>query len=141
MSFAVEPKSKGDEEKIGTSLRRFQEEDPTLVVKRDPQTNELIVSGLSQVHVEVVVDRMKDRFGVEVALKPPRVPYLETIRKPAQSQGKYKKQTGGRGQYGDCWLKVEPLASGDGFEFVDKVVGGVIPRGFIPAVEKALSKP
>ncbi|MHB1325494.1 MAG: elongation factor G [Thermoleophilia bacterium] len=138
MSFAVEPKSKGDDEKIGTSLRRFQEEDPTLVVKRDPQTNELIVSGLSQVHVEVVVDRMKDRFGVEVTLKPPRVPYLETIRKPAQSQGKYKKQTGGRGQYGDCWLKVEPLASGDGFEFVDKVVGGVIPRGFIPAVEKGV---
>jgi len=138
MSFAVEPKSKGDEEKIGTALKRFQEEDPTLVVKRDPQTNELIVSGLSQVHVEVVIDRMKQRFGVEVELKPPRVPYLETIRKPAQAQGKYKKQTGGRGQYGDAWLKVEPLASGDGFEFVDKVVGGVIPRGFIPAVEKGV---
>ncbi len=138
MSFAVEPKSKGDEEKIGTSLKRFQEEDPTLVVKRDPQTNELIVSGLSQVHVEVVVDRMKQRFGVEVELKPPRVPYLETIRKEAQAQGKYKKQTGGRGQYGDAWLKVEPLPSGEGFEFVDKVVGGVIPRGFIPAVEKGV---
>jgi len=138
MSFAVEPKSKGDEEKIGTALKRFQEEDPTLVVKRDPQTNELIVSGLSQVHVEVVMDRMKERFGVEVELKPPRVPYLETIRKDAQAQGKYKKQTGGRGQYGDAWLKVEPLNSGDGFEFVDKVVGGVIPRGFIPAVEKGV---
>jgi elongation factor G len=138
MSFAVEPKSKGDEEKIGTALKRFQEEDPTLVVKRDPQTNELIVSGLSQVHVEVVVDRMKQRFGVEVELKPPRVPYLETIRKEAQAQGKYKKQTGGRGQYGDAWLKVEPLTSGEGFEFVNKVVGGVIPRGFIPAVEKGV---
>ncbi len=138
MSFAVEPKSKGDEEKIGQALRRFVEEDPTLVVKRDPQTNELIVSGLSQVHVEVVVDRMKDRFGVEVDLKPPRVPYLETIRKAASAQGKYKKQTGGRGQYGDAWLKVEPLTSGEGFEFVDKVVGGVIPRGFIPAVEKGV---
>ncbi|MBI5871260.1 MAG: elongation factor G [Actinobacteria bacterium] len=138
MSFAVEPKSKGDEEKIGTSLKRFVEEDPTLVVKRDTQTNELIISGLSQVHVEVVVDRMKERFGVEVNLKPPRVPYLETIRKEAKAQGKYKKQTGGRGQYGDCWLKVEPLASGEGFEFVDKVVGGVIPRGFIPAVEKGV---
>lgn len=138
MSFAVEPKSKGDEEKIGTSLKRFVEEDPTLVVKRDTQTNELIISGLSQVHVEVVVDRMKERFGVEVNLKPPRVPYLETIRKAAQAQGKYKKQTGGRGQYGDAWLKVEPLSSGEGFEFVDKVVGGVIPRGFIPAVEKGV---
>ncbi|MCL4472482.1 MAG: elongation factor G [Actinobacteria bacterium] len=138
MSFAVEPKSKGDEEKIGTSLKRLQEEDPTLVVKRDPQTNELIVSGISQVHVEVVVERMKQRFGVEVELKPPRVPYLETIRKKAKAQGKYKKQTGGRGQYGDAWLEIEPLPSGDGFEFVDKVVGGVIPRGFIPAVEKGV---
>lgn len=138
MSFAVEPKNKGDEEKIGTSLKRLQEEDPTLVVKRDTQTNELIISGLSQVHVEVTVDKMKRRFGVEVELKPPRVPYLETIRKSAKAQGKYKKQTGGRGQYGDAWLAVEPLASGEGFEFVDKVVGGVIPRGFIPAVEKGV---
>ena len=138
MSFAVEPKSKGDEEKISSSLKRLQEEDPTLVVQRDPQTNELVVSGLSQVHVEVVVDRMKRRFGAEVNLKPPRVPYLETIRKPAKAQGKYKKQTGGRGQYGDAWLEVEPLPRGEGFEFVDKVVGGVIPRGFIPAVEKGV---
>lgn len=138
MSFAVEPKSKGDEEKIGTSLKRLQEEDPTLVVQRDPQTNELIVSGLSQVHVEVVVDRMKRRFGAEVNLKPPRVPYLETIRKTAQAQGKYKKQTGGRGQYGDAWLRIEPLPRGQGFEFADQVVGGVIPRGFIPAVEKGV---
>ena len=138
MSFAVEPKSKGDEEKIGTSLKRLQEEDPTLVVKRDPQTNELIVSGLSQVHVEVIVDRMKQRYGVEVNLKPPRVPYLETIRKKAKAQGKYKKQTGGRGQYGDCWLEIEPQGRGEGFDFVDKVVGGVIPRGFIPAVEKGV---
>lgn len=138
MSFAVEPKSKGDEEKVGTSLRRLQEEDPTLVVHRDAQTNELIVSGLSQVHVEVVIDRMKRRFGAEVNLKPPRVPYLETIRKTAQAQGKYKKQTGGRGQYGDAWLRVEPLPRGEGFEFADAVVGGVIPRGFIPAVEKGV---
>lgn len=138
MSFAVEPLSKGDEEKIGTSLKRLQEEDPTLIVERDAQTNELIISGLSQVHVEVVVNRMKDRYGVEVTLKPPRVPYLETIRKAAQAQGKYKKQTGGRGQYGDAWLEVEPMERGAGFEFVDKVVGGVIPRGFIPAVEKGV---
>ncbi len=138
MSFAVEPKSKGDEEKIGTSLKRLQEEDPTLVVKRDPQTNELIISGMSQVHVEVVVGRMKERFGVEVDLKPPRVPYLETIRKSAKAQGKYKKQTGGRGQYGDCWLEVTPLEHGAGFEFIDKVVGGAIPKGFIQAVEKGV---
>ncbi|GBE58023.1 elongation factor G [bacterium BMS3Abin01] len=138
MSFAVEPKSKGDEEKIGTSLKRLQEEDPTLVVERDAQTNELIISGMSQVHVEVVVDRMKERFGVEVDLKPPRVPYLETIRKPAKAQGKYKKQTGGRGQYGDCWLEVTPLEHGAGFEFINKVVGGAIPRGFIQAVEKGV---
>lgn len=138
MSFAVEPKSKGDEEKIGTSLKRLQEEDPTLVVKRDAQTNELLVSGLSQVHVEVVIERMKERFGVEVNLKTPRVPYLETIKKSAKAQGKYKKQTGGRGQYGDCWLEIEPLPHGEGFEFVDKVVGGVIPRGFIAAVEKGV---
>ncbi|MHB8142461.1 MAG: elongation factor G [Thermoleophilia bacterium] len=138
MSFAVEPKSKGDDEKIGTGLKRLREEDPTLVVQRDPQTNELVVSGLSQVHVEVVMDRIKRRFGAEVNLKPPRVPYLETIRKKAEAQGKYKKQTGGRGQYGDAWLRVEPRSRGEGFEFVDKVVGGVIPRGFIPAVEKGV---
>ncbi len=138
MSFAVEPKSKGDDEKIGTGLKRLQEEDPTLVVQRDPQTNELVVSGLSQMHVEVVMDRIKRRFGAEVNLKPPRVPYLETIRKKAEAQGKYKKQTGGRGQYGDAWLRVEPRSRGEGFEFVDQVVGGVIPRGFIPAVEKGV---
>lgn len=138
MSFAVEPKSKGDEEKVGTALRRLQEEDPTLVVERDAQTNELVVSGLSQVHVEVTMDRIKRRYGAEVNLKPPRVPYLETIRRQAQAQGKYKKQTGGRGQYGDAWLRIEPKPRGEGFEFADKVVGGVIPRGFIPAVEKGV---
>jgi elongation factor G len=116
-------------------LRRLQEEDPTLEVERDAQTNELVVSGLSQVHVEVIVDRMRRRFGAEVNLKPPRVPYLETIRKSAEAQGKYKKQTGGRGQYGDAWLRVEPLGRGEGFLFEDKIVGGVIPRGVFPAVE------
>ncbi len=138
MSFAVEPKSKGDEEKVSAALKRLQEEDPTLVVERDAQTNELVVSGLSQVHVEVIMGRVKRRFGAEVNLKPPRVPYLETIRKQAEAQGKYKKQTGGRGQYGDAWLRIEPRPRGEGFEFADKVVGGVIPRGFIPAVEKGV---
>ncbi len=138
MAFAVEAKSKGDEEKVGTALRRLQEEDPTLDFHRDPQTGEQIVAGLSQVHVEVIVDRMKRRFGAEVNLKPPRVPYRETIKGQAKAQGRYKKQTGGRGQFGDCHIELEPLKQGDGFEFVNKIKGGVIPTSFIPAVEKGV---
>jgi elongation factor G len=140
MAFAIEPKSKGDEEKVSTALRRLQEEDPTLDFHRDPQTGEQIIAGLSQVHVEVIVDRMKRRFGAEVNLKPPRVPYQETIRTAAKAQGRYKKQTGGRGQFGDCHLEIEPLRQGGGFEFVNKIKGGVIPSGFIPAVEKGVSE-
>jgi elongation factor G len=140
MAFAIEPKSKGDEEKVWTALRRLQEEDPTLDVHRDPQTGEQIIAGLSQVHVEVIVDRMKRRFGAEVNLKPPRVPYQETIKKGAKAQGRYKKQTGGRGQFGDCHIEIEPLPQGGGFEFVNKIKGGVIPSGFIPAVEKGVSE-
>ena len=109
MAFAVEPKSKGDEEKVFTALRRLQEEDPTIDLHRDPQTGEQIVAGLSQVHVEVIVARLKSRFGAEVNLKPPRVPYQETIRKPAKAHGRHKKQTGGRGQFGDCHIEIEPL--------------------------------
>jgi len=138
MAFAVEPKSKGDEDKVFTALRRLQEEDPTIDLHRDPQTGEQIVAGLSQVHVEVVVQRCKARFGAEVNLKPPRVPYQETIRKPAKAHGRHKKQTGGRGQFGDCHLEIEPLEQGAGFEFVDAIKGGVIPSGFIPAVEKGV---
>ncbi len=137
MAFAVEPKAKGDEEKVFSALRRLQEEDPTIDLHRDPQTGEQIVAGLSQVHVEVIVERMKSRFGAEVNLKPPRVPYQETIRKPAKAHGRHKKQTGGRGQFGDCHITIEPLADGD-FEFVDEIKGGVIPGGFIPAVEKGV---
>jgi elongation factor G len=140
MAFAIEPKSKGDEEKVSTALRRLQEEDPTLDVHRDPQTGEQIIAGLSQVHVEVIVDRMKRRFGAEVNLKPPRVPYQETIKTTAKAQGRYKKQTGGRGQFGDCHIEIEPLPQGGGFEFVNKIKGGVIPTGFIPAVEKGVSE-
>jgi elongation factor G len=140
MAFAIEPKSKGDEEKVSTALRRLQEEDPTLDFHRDPQTGEQIIAGLSQVHVEVIVDRMKRRFGAEVNLKPPRVPYQETIKTSAKAQGRYKKQTGGRGQFGDCHLEIEPLPQGGGFEFVNKIKGGVIPSGFIPAVEKGVSE-
>jgi elongation factor G len=137
MAFAME--AKGDEDKVYTALRRLQEEDPTLDLHRDPQTGEQIVAGLSQIHVEVIVDRLKSRFGAEVELKPPRVPYMETIRKPAKAHGRHKKQTGGRGQFGDCHIEIEPLAEdGEGLEFVNQIKGGVIPSGFIPAVEKGV---
>jgi elongation factor G len=139
MAFAIEPKAKGDEEKVFTALRRLQEEDATIDLHRDAQTGEQIVAGLSQVHVEVIVERLKARFGAEVTLKPPRVPYQETIRQPAKAHGRHKKQTGGRGQFGDCHISIEPLAEGD-FEFVDAIKGGVIPSGFIPAVEKGVQE-
>ncbi|HEY1590928.1 MAG TPA: elongation factor G [Solirubrobacteraceae bacterium] len=141
MAFAIEPKSKGDEDKVFTALRRLQEEDPTIDLHRDPQTGEQIVAGLSQVHVEVIVERLKSRFGAEVNLKPPRVPYQETIRKSAKAHGRHKKQTGGRGQFGDCHIEIEPLndpTHPSGFEFVNAIKGGVIPTGFIPAVEKGV---
>jgi elongation factor G len=140
MAFAIEPKAKGDEDKVFTALRRLQEEDPTIDLHRDPDTGEQIVAGLSQVHVEVVVARIKERFGAEVTLKPPRVPYQETIRTSAKAHGRYKKQTGGRGQFGDCHIEIEPLEQGAGFEFENKIKGGVIPSGFIPAVEKGVAE-
>ncbi|HEY7150828.1 MAG TPA: elongation factor G [Solirubrobacterales bacterium] len=140
MAFAFEPKSKGDEEKAATALRRLEEEDPTLDVHRDPQTGEQIIAGLTQVHVEVITERMKRRYGAEIELHPPQVPYLETIRKPAKAHGRYKKQTGGRGQFGDCHIEIEPADSGAGFEFVNAIKGGVIPSGFIPAVEKGIAE-
>ena len=140
VSFAIEPKAKGDEDKVHASLRRLAEEDPSLDVHRDAQTGETIVSGLSQMHVEIVLERMARRFGVEVNLKPPRVPYRETIRRRARAQGRYKKQTGGRGQFGDCHVEIEPLDAHDGYEFVDKIVGGVIPQGFRPAVDKGIQE-
>ena len=131
MAFAMEPKSKGDEEKVFSSLRRLQEEDPTIDLHRDPQTGDQIVAGLSQIHVEVIVDRLKSRFGAEVTLKPPRVPYQETIRSGAKAHGRHKKQSGGRGQFGDCHIEIEPL-EGEDFEFVDKIKGGVIPNELHP---------
>jgi elongation factor G len=140
VSFAIEPRHKGEEDKVYQALRRLSEEDPALDIHRDPQTGEMIVAGLSQMHVEVVIDRVRRRFGVEVDLHPPRVPYLETIRKPAKAQGRYKKQTGGRGQFGDCRIEIEPLESHEGYEFVDKIVGGVIPQGFRPAVDKGIQE-
>jgi len=140
MSFAVTPKTKGDEEKVATALRRLAEEDPTLDIHRDPQTSELLIGGLSQVHVEVAVERMKRRFGAEVELHPPRVPYLETIRRESRAQGRYKKQTGGRGQFGDCHIVLEPLESHEGYEFLDQITGGVIPQSFRPAVDKGIQE-
>src|SRR5918995_357373 len=138
MAFAFEPKTKGDEEKAANAIRRLEEEDPTLDVHRDKETGEQIIAGLTQVHVEVIKERMKRRFGAEIQLHPPRVPYLETIRKSAKAHGRYKKQTGGRGQFGDCHIELEPAEPGTGFEFVNAIKGGVIPTGFIPAVEKGI---
>jgi elongation factor G len=138
MAFSIAPKSKGDEDKVFTALRRLHEEDPTIELRRDPQTGENIVAGLSQVHVEVIVDRMRSRFGAEVELKPPRVPYQEGIRKSAKAHGRHKKQTGGRGQFGDCHIEVQPVTEGEDFEFVNAIKGGVIPHQFIPAVQKGV---
>jgi elongation factor G len=140
VAFAIEARSKGDEDKVHASLRRLQEEDPSLDVHRDEETGEMIVGGLSQMHVETVLERMHRRFGVEVDLKPPRVPYRETIRKPARAHGRHKKQTGGRGQFGDCHIEIEPMEAHEGYEFVDKIVGGVIPQGFRPAVDKGIQE-
>lgn len=140
MAFAIEPKTKGDEEKVFTALRRLQEEDPTIDLHRDEQTGEQIVAGLSQIHVEIVVARLRERFGAEVTLKPPRVPYRETIRAGAKAHGRHKKQSGGRGQFGDCRIEIEPLAVGEGFEFVNEIRGGAIPGGFVPAVERGVAE-
>jgi elongation factor G len=140
MSFAITPKAKGDEEKVATAIRRLAEEDPTLRLRRDPQTGEEILSGMSQMHVEVALERARRRFGVDIELHPPRVPYLETIRGQARAQGRYKKQTGGRGQFGDCHIVIEPIAGGVGYEFVDKIVGGVIPQSYRPAVDKGIQE-
>jgi elongation factor G len=140
MSFAITPHTKGDEEKVATAIRRLAEEDPTLRLRRDQQTGEEILSGMSQMHVEVALERAKRRYSVDVELHPPRVPYLETIRTEARAHGRYKKQTGGRGQFGDCHIVIEPIEGGVGYEFVDKIVGGVIPQGFRPAVDKGIQE-
>ena len=138
ISDAIEPKSRGDEEKISTALHRLQEEDPTLSYNRDAQTKELLLSGQGQSHIEVAVAKLKRRFGVEVNLKLPRIPYRETIAASTEAHGRHKKQTGGHGQFGDCKVKFEPLPRGSDFEFVDDIFGGSIPRQFIPAVEKGI---
>jgi elongation factor G len=139
MSFAITPKSKGDEEKVASAIRRLAEEDPTLRLRRDQQTGEEILSGMSQMHVEVALERARRRFGVDIELHPPRVPYRETIRREARAHGRYKKQTGGRGQFGDCHIVIAPTPE-IAYEFVDKIVGGVIPQGFRPAVDKGIQE-
>jgi elongation factor G len=138
MSLAVEPKTKGDEDKLSTALGRLSEEDPMLEVRRDTEVKQTLISGAGETHLDVVVEKMKRKFGVEVQTELPRIPYKETIRRKVESEGKHKKQTGGHGQYGHCHLRLEPLGRGDGYEFSDKIVGGVIPRNYIPGVEKGV---
>jgi elongation factor G len=137
-SFALEPKAKADIEKVSVGLHKLVEEDPMLEFTRNPETKEMVLGGMGQLHVDVTFEKLRRKYGVEVDIHVPKVPYKETIRKMAQAQGKYKKQTGGHGQYGDCWLQVDPLPRGGGFEFASKVVGGAIPRNFIPAIEKGV---
>lgn len=137
-SISVKPKSKADQEKMGIALNALTHEDPTFFVSHNTETKETIISGMGDVHLDVILERQKRRFGVEIEVGAPRIAYRETIKGKSKAQGKYKKQSGGRGQYGDCWLEVEPLPRGKGFEFVDKIVGGVIPKNYIPAVEKGI---
>jgi elongation factor G len=140
LSYAIEPKSRGDEDKISTAMHRLEEEDPSIRYSRDPQTKELLLSGQGQLHIEVTVAKLKRRFGVDVNLKPPRIPYRETIKAAVEAHGRHKKQTGGHGQFGDCKIRMEPLPRGGDFEFVDDIFGGAIPRQFVPAVEKGIQE-
>lgn len=138
LSYAIEPKSRNDEDKLNPSLAKIQEEDPTIHYRLDEETKEFLLSGTGQSHVEVTVNKLRDTYGVNVELKTPRVPYKETVKGKAKAEGKYIKQTGGRGQYGDAWIEVEALPRGKGFEFVNNIVGGAIPKNFIPSVEKGV---
>jgi elongation factor G len=138
INSAIAPVAKGDDEKMGTGLHRIMDEDPTFEVTPTAETHQTIIAGQGELHLEIIVHRLKERFGVNVTLEKPRIPYRESIRRPAEAQGRHKKQTGGRGQFGDVWLKIEPAPRGQHFEFVDGVVGGVVPHKFIPAVEKGV---
>jgi elongation factor G len=138
ISFALEAKNKGEEDKIYISLNKLLEEDTGLKLHRNAETSEIILSGRGQVHIEAAIEKMKRKYGVEAILKAPKVPYRETIKKKVRVQGRHKKQTGGHGQFGDCWVQLEPMPRGAGFEFVDAIVGGAIPRQYIPAVEKGI---
>jgi elongation factor G len=138
ISFAIEPKTRADEDRISQAIHRITEEDPTVRIERDSETNELIISGNGQLHVEIITDRLRKRYNVSVDLKPPKVPYKETVKGKSDVQGKYKKQTGGRGQYGDVKIKMEPLPRGKDFEFEDKIFGGSVPKNYIPSIEKGI---
>jgi len=138
LTVAIRPKSKGDEDKLMTSLHRLQDEDQALHVRRDDETHQTLLSGMGDTHLSIVTERLHRKFGVEVLTEDVKVAYRETITAMAEAEGKYKKQTGGHGQFGVAFLKVEPVERGGGFEFVDKIVGGAIPRQFIPAVEKGV---
>jgi elongation factor G len=140
LSYAIEPKSRGDEDKISSAMHRLEEEDPSIKYGRDPQTHELLLAGQGQLHIEVTVAKLKRRFGVEVNLKPPRIPYRETITASTEAHGRHKKQTGGHGQFGDCKIRVEPLPRGSDFQFEDDIFGGSIPRQYVPAVEKGIQE-
>lgn len=140
LAYAIEPKTRGDEDKISSAMHRLEEEDPSIAYTRDPQTHELLLAGQGQLHIEVTVAKLKRRFGVEVNLKPPRIPYRETITAATEAHGRHKKQTGGHGQFGDCKIRVEPLPRGSEFQFVDDIFGGAIPRQFVPAVEKGIQE-
>ncbi len=139
-SAAIEPKTKADLDRLGPALARMQEEDPTIHVHRDPDTGQTIVSGLGEAHIEIMAERMKRKFGADVTVELPKVPYRETIRGKARKQGRFKRQTGGRGQYGDTWLRIEPLPRGAGYQFVDEIVGGVVPQQYRPAVDKGVQE-
>ena len=138
IAFAISAKSRQDEDRLGNAVQRILEEDQSLRFYRDPQTKEFLLAGSGQQHVEVIVSRLKKRYGVDVELKAPKIPYRETIRGKADVQGRHKKQTGGHGQFGDCWIRMEPLPRGAKFEFANEVFGGAIPRNYIPAVEKGI---
>ncbi|MGQ9470672.1 MAG: elongation factor G [Candidatus Aminicenantales bacterium] len=140
ISFAIEPKTRADEDRISQATHRITEEDPTVRIERDAETGQLLISGNGQLHVEITTEKLKKRYNVDVILKPPKIPYRETIKGRSDVQGKYKKQTGGRGQYGDVKIKIEPLARGSDFEFEDKIFGGAIPKNYIPAIEKGIQE-
>lgn len=140
MSFAVKPKTKSDQEKMSVGLHNFMNEDPTFKMNYNPETKETVISGMGDVHLDIILKKIKERYSIDIEIGDPRIPYKEAIIGKAKGQGKYKKQTGGRGQYGDTWIEIEPLPRGQGFEFVNKVVGGAIPKNYIPAVEKGIKE-
>ena len=140
ISVAVEPKTKGDQEKMGLALQRLAKEDPSFRVSTDEESGQTIISGMGELHLEIIVDRMKREFKVEANVGKPQVAYRETIRGKVESEGKFVRQSGGRGQYGHVWLKIEPQEEGKGYEFVNGIVGGVVPREYIPAVDKGVKE-